>query len=90
MPEWAAVNGHMCQLYFNNAHLASVTTSALTSPAASRGDLLVSSEPQQAGNASTSGDLLSSHVQAVVIPCRSCDVRAVCMPVHHARHAVSQ
>ena len=65
MPEWAAVNGRMCQLYFNNADLASVTTSALTSPDASRGDLLVSSEPQPAGNAtsnatSTSGDSLHS------------------------------
>ena len=68
MPEWAAVNGRMCRLYFNNADLASVTNTALTSPAASRGDLLVSSEPQHAGNAtSTSGDLLSSHAQVAVI-----------------------
>ena len=74
MPEWAAVNGHMCQLYFNNADLASVTTSALTSPEASGGDLLVSSEPQQAGNAtSSSGDPLCSQVQAVVYWYRSCD-----------------
>ena len=66
MPEWAAVNGNMCQLYFNNADLASVTTSVLTSPEASRGDHLVSSEPQYAGNASTSGDLQSFHVQITV------------------------
>ena len=37
MPEWAAVNGHMCQLYFNNADLASVTTSALTKPRSVQG-----------------------------------------------------